>query len=74
MKRTSRPERILVFRGGAIGDLVLTTPTLLALLEAFPDAALDLIGQGYLLRQDMPEIVKNAARHWDFRLRTAGSQ
>ena len=37
-------------------------------------AALDLIGQGYLLRQDMSEIVKNAARHWDFRMRNTASQ
>ena len=37
-----------------------------AYLGSIAAAALDLVEQGYLLRQDMPEIVKQAARHWDF--------
>ncbi len=41
---SAAPARILVFRGGAIGDLVLTIPALLALREAFPSATLNLIG------------------------------
>ena len=32
---------------------------------------LERIDQGYLLRQDMPEIVKRAAAHWDFQARKA---
>jgi hypothetical protein len=30
------------------------------------DAALQLIGQGYLLDQDLPEILEAAASHWDY--------
>ena len=34
-------------------------------------AALQLIAQGYLLADDLPVIVKNAARHWDYIASTA---
>jgi hypothetical protein len=30
------------------------------------DAALELIGQGYLLDQDLPEILEAAGAHWDY--------
>jgi len=36
--------RILVIRGGALGDFILTLPVLAALREHFPGAGLDLIG------------------------------
>lgn len=42
-----------------------------AYLGLIASATMELIDQGYLLRQDMPEIVKRAARHWDFQMRGA---
>ncbi|MDA1273293.1 MAG: alpha/beta hydrolase domain-containing protein [Verrucomicrobia bacterium] len=34
-------------------------------------AAMDLIGDRLLLAEDMPAIMRNAARHWDYRVTTA---
>ncbi|MFH0881032.1 MAG: glycosyltransferase family 9 protein [Lentisphaerota bacterium] len=39
-----KQPRILVFRGGAIGDFILTLPALQALRERWPDAYVELIG------------------------------
>jgi hypothetical protein len=36
-------------------------------------AALDLVGQGFLLTDDVAAIVKNAALHWDHALAPAGT-
>ncbi len=38
------PKRILIIRGGAIGDFILTLPVLAALRGKFPDAQLYLLG------------------------------
>ena len=38
-----------------------------AYLGLLAGAALELIDQGYLLKQDLAEIVKQAARHWNYR-------
>ena len=43
MSGTDAP-RILVIRGGAIGDFVLTLPVLAALRERFPKAELEILG------------------------------
>src|SRR6266542_5820297 len=37
-------NRILVIRGGAIGDFILTLPALKALREAYPQAHLEILG------------------------------
>lgn len=37
-------QRILVIRGGAIGDLILTLPVLRALRSVFPNARIDVLG------------------------------
>lgn len=37
-------QRILVIRGGAIGDVILTLPAIGALRQAFPNARIDLMG------------------------------
>src|SRR5207249_4305038 len=37
-------NRILVIRGGAIGDFILTLPALKALREAYPNAQLEILG------------------------------
>ena len=39
-----RPARILVLRGGALGDFIVTLPALRALRERWPDGRLELIG------------------------------
>ena len=41
-------HRILVIRGGAIGDFVLTLPTLKALREAYPHAHLEILGYKHI--------------------------
>jgi heptosyltransferase-3 len=41
-------NRILVARGGAIGDFILTLPALKALREAHPDAHIDILGYKHI--------------------------
>ena len=41
---SAAPPRILVIRGGAIGDFILTLPVLTALGERFPGAAIEVLG------------------------------
>src|SRR5258706_510918 len=40
--------RILVVRGGAIGDFILTLPVFAALREQFPDARLEVLGYAHI--------------------------
>lgn len=40
--------RILVIRGGAIGDFILTLPVLAALRNAFPETAIDVMGYPHI--------------------------
>jgi len=41
-------QRILVIRGGAIGDFILTLPSLKALREAHPDAHIEILGYKHI--------------------------
>src|SRR5258705_12700005 len=41
-------NRILVIRGGAIGDFILTLPALKALREAHPDAHIEILGYKHI--------------------------
>jgi heptosyltransferase-3 len=41
-------KRILVIRGGAIGDFILTLPALQALRETYPDAHLEVLGYKHI--------------------------
>jgi heptosyltransferase-3 len=41
-------HRILVIRGGAIGDFILTLPTLKALREAYPHARIEILGYKHI--------------------------
>jgi heptosyltransferase-3 len=41
-------NRILVIRGGAIGDFILTLPTLKALREAYPHVHLEILGYNHI--------------------------
>src|SRR4026207_900894 len=41
-------QRILVIRGGAIGDFILTLPALKPLREAYPDAHIEILGYKHI--------------------------
>lgn len=41
---TTKQVRLLIFRGGAIGDFILTLPALRLLRERWPDAYIELVG------------------------------
>jgi heptosyltransferase III len=41
-------QRILVIRGGAIGDFILTLPSLKALRDAYPDAHIEILGYKHI--------------------------
>src|SRR5438876_11154001 len=41
-------NRVLVIRGGAIGDFILTLPALKALREAYPDARVEILGYQHI--------------------------
>jgi heptosyltransferase-3 len=43
-----KKPRILVFRGGAIGDFILTLPALWALRKLWPDAYIELVGYPHI--------------------------
>lgn len=48
MTSTERQGKILVIRGGAIGDFILTLPALAALRKQFPEAHLELLGYPHI--------------------------
>jgi heptosyltransferase III len=48
MNVNSRKGKILVIRGGAIGDFILTLPALAALRRQFPDAHLEVLGYQHI--------------------------
>ena len=41
--------RILVIRGGAIGDFILTLPAITLLRENFPDAEIEILGYEHIV-------------------------
>src|SRR5438093_965683 len=43
------PSRILVIRGGAIGDFILTLPAIKLLRENFPAAQLEILGYKHIV-------------------------
>lgn len=43
------PGRILIIRGGAIGDFILTLPAIGLIREAFPDAWIEILGYRHIL-------------------------
>ena len=46
---TDRVQRILVIRGGAIGDFILTLPALKLLRENFPNAHIEILGYKHIV-------------------------
>lgn len=58
--------RILVIRGGALGDFVLTLPALGLLREAFPDAHIELIGYPRIAALALGRYYVDAVRSVDY--------
>ncbi len=48
MKQATTTGRILVIRGGAIGDFILTLPAIAALRQRFPQAQLEVLGYPHI--------------------------
>ena len=48
-RRSRKMKRILVIRGGAIGDFILTLPALRGLRETFPAAHLEILGYKHIV-------------------------
>jgi len=46
---SNRPPRILVVRGGAIGDFILTLPAIGALRGRWPDAHIEILGYSHII-------------------------
>ena len=60
-----RPARILILRGGAIGDFIVTLPVISALRERWPDGHLELIGYPHAGRLAMEAGLINRFRSLD---------
>jgi heptosyltransferase III len=54
--------KILVIRGGAIGDFILTLPALTALRQQFPDAHLELLGYAHIAQLALAGGIVDAVR------------
>ena len=61
--QVSRPTgRILVIRGGAIGDFILTLPVLAALRAQFPEARLEVLGYAHIAQLALAGGLADAVR------------
>src|SRR5947209_12494251 len=59
-------NRILVIRGGAIGDFILTLPALKALREAYPDARIEILGYKHIAVLAESRFYAQAARSIEY--------
>jgi heptosyltransferase-3 len=59
-------NRILVIRGGAIGDFILTLPALKALREANPDARIDVLGYKHIAELANNRFYANGVRSIEY--------
>ena len=59
-------NRILVIRGGAIGDFILTLPTLKALRDKFPAAAIEILGYKHIAAIAENRFYANAVRSIEY--------
>ncbi len=57
-----KPGRLLVIRGGAIGDFILTLPALAALRQQFPQAHLEVLGYPHIAQLALAGAVVDAVR------------
>jgi len=58
--------RILVIRGGAIGDFILTLPAIRLLREAFPEAHLEIIGYRHIIALAEGRVYADATRSIEY--------
>ena len=58
--------RILVIRGGALGDFVLTLPALRVLREAFPEAWIEVLGYEHIAALADGRYYANRVRSMDY--------
>ena len=61
--------KILIIRGGAIGDFILTLPAITALRQQFPEAHLEVLGYPHIAQLAMAgglvdKVQSIDARHW----------
>lgn len=59
-------NRILIIRGGAIGDFIVTLPALKALRERFPDAAVEILGYKHIAALAENRFYANAVRSIEY--------
>jgi heptosyltransferase-3 len=59
-------KRILVIRGGAIGDFILTLPALRALRETYPDAHLEVLGYKHIAALVDNRVYARAVRSMEY--------
>lgn len=59
-------KRILVIRGGAIGDFVLTLPAIHLLRDAFPEATLEILGYKHIVALAENRFYANASRSIEY--------
>ncbi|MDQ6626250.1 MAG: glycosyltransferase family 9 protein [Verrucomicrobiota bacterium] len=59
-------KRILVIRGGAIGDFVLTLPAIHLLRDAFPGATLEILGYKHIIALAENRFYANASRSIEY--------
>ena len=59
-------NRILIIRGGAIGDFVLTLPTLKALRDRFPEATIEILGYKHIAAIAENRFYANAVRSIEY--------
>ena len=59
-------QRILVIRGGAIGDFILTLPALRLLRENFPSAHIEILGYKHIIALAENRFYANATRSIDY--------
>jgi len=55
--------KILIIRGGAIGDFILTLPAIAALRQQFPDAFLEVLGYPHIVGLAVAGGLVDRARH-----------
>src|ERR1051325_1979197 len=59
-------NRILVIRGGAIGDFILTLPALKALRDAYPTAQIEILGYKHIIGLAENRFYANAIRSIEY--------
>ncbi|MFV0337746.1 MAG: glycosyltransferase family 9 protein [Chthoniobacterales bacterium] len=64
--QTHMAGRILVIRGGAIGDFILTLPTLHLLRDTFPQAHIEILGYRHIIALAEDRFYANASRHIEY--------